>query len=94
MQLMRIGPAGHERPAVRVRDEDLVEVGDLFEDFACDVSERAFQLERGGQWVKGKSAETFNPCGPVLVTADEVGDVGELGIAGLGTQRQHVVAAP
>ena len=29
-----------------------------------DVSERAFQIERGGQWVKGKSAETFNPCGP------------------------------
>ena len=36
-----------------------------------DVSERAFQIERGGQWVKGKSAETFNPCGPWLVTADE-----------------------
>jgi 2,4-diketo-3-deoxy-L-fuconate hydrolase len=37
-----------------------------------DVSERAFQLERGGQWVKGKSCETFNPLGPWLVTADEV----------------------
>ncbi len=36
-----------------------------------DVSERAFQIERGGQWVKGKSAETFNPCGPWLVTPDE-----------------------
>jgi 2,4-didehydro-3-deoxy-L-rhamnonate hydrolase len=45
-----------------------------------DVSEREFQLERGGQWVKGKSAETFNPCGPVLVTADEIGDVGNLGL--------------
>ncbi len=43
-----------------------------------DVSERAFQLERGGQWVKGKSCETFNPCGPWLVTPDEVGDVGSL----------------
>jgi 2,4-didehydro-3-deoxy-L-rhamnonate hydrolase len=43
-----------------------------------DVSEREFQLERGGQWVKGKSAETFNPCGPHLVTPDEVGDVGRL----------------
>jgi 2,4-diketo-3-deoxy-L-fuconate hydrolase len=43
-----------------------------------DVSERAFQLERGGQWVKGKSAETFNPCGPYLVTPDEVGDVDNL----------------
>jgi 2,4-diketo-3-deoxy-L-fuconate hydrolase len=40
-----------------------------------DVSERAFQLERGGQWSKGKSAETFNPAGPWLVTPDEVGDV-------------------
>ena len=39
-----------------------------------DVSERAFQLERGGQWVKGKSCETFNPLGPYLVTADEVPD--------------------
>jgi 2-keto-4-pentenoate hydratase/2-oxohepta-3-ene-1,7-dioic acid hydratase in catechol pathway len=39
-----------------------------------DVSEREFQLERGGQWVKGKSCETFNPLGPWLVTADEVTD--------------------
>ena len=40
-----------------------------------DVSERAFQVEQsGGQWSKGKSAETFNPLGPELVTADEVGD--------------------
>jgi 2,4-diketo-3-deoxy-L-fuconate hydrolase len=45
-----------------------------------DVSEREFQLERGGQWVKGKSAETFNPCGPYLVTPDEIGDVGALGM--------------
>jgi 2,4-diketo-3-deoxy-L-fuconate hydrolase len=45
--------------------------------FVCvnDVSERAFQTERGGQWSKGKSAETFNPCGPWLATPDEVGDV-------------------
>jgi 2-keto-4-pentenoate hydratase/2-oxohepta-3-ene-1,7-dioic acid hydratase in catechol pathway len=43
-----------------------------------DVSERAFQMERGGQWVKGKSAETFNPCGPYLVTPDEIADVHEL----------------
>jgi 2,4-diketo-3-deoxy-L-fuconate hydrolase len=40
-----------------------------------DVSERSFQLERGGQWSKGKSAETFNPAGPWLVTPEEVGDV-------------------
>jgi 2,4-didehydro-3-deoxy-L-rhamnonate hydrolase len=40
-----------------------------------DVSERAFQLERSGQWCKGKSAETFNPAGPWLVTPDELDDV-------------------
>jgi 2-keto-4-pentenoate hydratase/2-oxohepta-3-ene-1,7-dioic acid hydratase in catechol pathway len=45
-----------------------------------DVSERAFQLERGGQWLKGKSAETFNPAGPWLVTPDEVGDPNSLGL--------------
>ena len=45
-----------------------------------DVSERAFQMERGGQWTKGKSAETFNPCGPWLVTPDEVADVNALGL--------------
>lgn len=39
-----------------------------------DMSERSFQIERGGQWMKGKSAPTFGPCGPYLVTADEVGD--------------------
>jgi 2-keto-4-pentenoate hydratase/2-oxohepta-3-ene-1,7-dioic acid hydratase in catechol pathway len=39
-----------------------------------DVSERAFQLERGGQWCKGKSAATFNPMGPWLVTPDDVPD--------------------
>lgn len=43
-----------------------------------DVSERSFQLERGGQWTKGKSAETFNPCGPWLRTEDEVRDVLDL----------------
>jgi 2,4-didehydro-3-deoxy-L-rhamnonate hydrolase len=39
-----------------------------------DVSERAFQLERGGQWDKGKNCETFGPVGPWLVTQDEVAD--------------------
>jgi 2,4-diketo-3-deoxy-L-fuconate hydrolase len=43
-----------------------------------DVSERAFQMERGGQWVKGKSCETFNPAGPWLVTPDEIADVNAL----------------
>jgi 2,4-didehydro-3-deoxy-L-rhamnonate hydrolase len=43
-----------------------------------DVSERAFQIERGSQWSKGKSAETFNPAGPWLVTPDEIDDVRNL----------------
>ena len=43
-----------------------------------DVSERHFQLECGGQWVKGKSCDTFNPLGPWLATADEFSDVGNL----------------
>ena len=43
-----------------------------------DVSEREFQSERGGQWVKGKSAETFNPAGPWLATPDEFEDVRDL----------------
>jgi 2,4-didehydro-3-deoxy-L-rhamnonate hydrolase len=43
-----------------------------------DVSERAFQMERGGQWAKGKSAETFNPCGPWLATSDEIDNVLDL----------------
>ncbi|SME90447.1 2-keto-4-pentenoate hydratase/2-oxohepta-3-ene-1,7-dioic acid hydratase (catechol pathway) [Tistlia consotensis] len=43
-----------------------------------DVSERAFQIERGGQWIKGKSAPTFGPLGPWLVTPDEVADVQNL----------------
>ena len=45
-----------------------------------DVSERTFQLERGRQWVKGKSAETFDPAGPWLVTPDEIEDVLALGL--------------
>jgi 2,4-didehydro-3-deoxy-L-rhamnonate hydrolase len=43
-----------------------------------DVSERHFQLECGGQWVKGKSCDTFNPLGPWLATVDEFSDVGNL----------------
>lgn len=45
-----------------------------------DVSERAYQLEGTGQWVKGKSADTFGPIGPWLVTADEVPDAGNLNL--------------
>jgi 2,4-diketo-3-deoxy-L-fuconate hydrolase len=43
-----------------------------------DVSERQMQLHRGGQWVKGKSFETFNPAGPFLVTPDEIADLADL----------------
>ena len=39
-----------------------------------DYSEREFQLERGGQWVKGKSSDTFAPIGPIMVTKDEISD--------------------
>jgi len=45
-----------------------------------DVSEREFQIEREGQWDKGKNCETFNPLGPWLVTADEVPDPQQLGL--------------
>jgi 2,4-diketo-3-deoxy-L-fuconate hydrolase len=55
-----------------------------------DVSERAFQYKRGGQFVKGKSADTFAPLGPWLVTPDAVGDVQNLAISSSvnGEQRQ------
>jgi 2-keto-4-pentenoate hydratase/2-oxohepta-3-ene-1,7-dioic acid hydratase in catechol pathway len=43
-----------------------------------DLSERAFQLERGGQWDKGKGCDTFGPVGPYLVTLDDVPDLGAL----------------
>lgn len=57
-----------------------VEEADAFDHVAgfvlCnDVSERAFQMEGTGQWLKGKSAPTFGPLGPWLVTPDEIGDV-------------------
>src|ERR1700732_2838933 len=45
-----------------------------------DYSERSFQLERGGQWVKGKSADTFAPLGPFLATRDEVPNSGQLNL--------------
>lgn len=43
-----------------------------------DISERTFQIDRGGQWMKGKCAETFGPLGPWLVTRDEIRDVNNL----------------
>ncbi|MBY5959248.1 fumarylacetoacetate hydrolase family protein [Membranicola marinus] len=45
-----------------------------------DVSERAFQIERGGQWVKGKSCDTFAPVGPWIATPDEISDVNNLNL--------------
>jgi 2-keto-4-pentenoate hydratase/2-oxohepta-3-ene-1,7-dioic acid hydratase in catechol pathway len=45
-----------------------------------DYSERAFQLERGGQWVKGTSADTFAPLGPFLATRDEIPNPQQLGM--------------
>jgi len=56
-----------------------------------DVSEREWQLERGSQWDRGKSCETFNPLGPWLVTADEVPDVQQLSLwlSVNGTVRQR-----
>jgi 2,4-didehydro-3-deoxy-L-rhamnonate hydrolase len=68
------------RRASYLRDEDEARAAIAGYVLVNDVSERAFQLERGGQWVKGKSAETFNPCGPYLVTPDELGDVRDLGM--------------
>ncbi len=56
-----------------------------------DYSERNFQLEHGGQWVKGKSADTFAPLGPFLATPDEVPNVGNLKmwLTVNGTMRQN-----
>ena len=56
-----------------------------------DISERAFQLEGTGQWVKGKSADTFGPIGPWLVTADEIKDPQNLSmwLDVDGTRRQN-----
>jgi 2,4-diketo-3-deoxy-L-fuconate hydrolase len=47
---------------------------------ANDVSEREFQLERGGQWTKGKSCDNFSPLGPYLATADEIQNVQDLAL--------------
>jgi 2,4-diketo-3-deoxy-L-fuconate hydrolase len=60
-----------------------------------DYSERAFQLERGGQWVKGKSADTFAPLGPYLATRDEIPDPGRLRmwLSVNGTMRQDSTTA-
>lgn len=60
-----------------IREEDAMDhvAGYLLHN---DVSEREFQIERGGQWVKGKSCDTFAPLGPYLVTKDEIKDPNNL----------------
>ena len=60
-----------------------------------DYSERSFQLERGGQWVKGKSADTFAPMGPFLATRDEIPDPHALGmwLTVNGSMRQQSTTA-
>lgn len=61
--------------AYRLSDERDAEEAIAGYTLVNDVSERALQFEHGGQWVKGKSAPTFTPCGPVLATRDEIADV-------------------
>jgi 2-keto-4-pentenoate hydratase/2-oxohepta-3-ene-1,7-dioic acid hydratase in catechol pathway len=62
------------RTARYLRDETAARACIAGYTIAHDVSEREFQIERGGQWDKGKSCETFNPLGPWLVPADDVAD--------------------
>ncbi len=61
----------------------------------CDYSERAYQLEHGGQWTKGKSCDSFAPFGPVLVTRDEIPDANKLTLrlSVNGEERQHASTA-
>jgi 2,4-diketo-3-deoxy-L-fuconate hydrolase len=68
-----------EKKARYVTREDAL---DYIAGFALhnDYSERSFQLERGGQWVKGKSADSFAPLGPFLATKDEISDFNQLGM--------------
>jgi 2-keto-4-pentenoate hydratase/2-oxohepta-3-ene-1,7-dioic acid hydratase in catechol pathway len=68
------------RAAKHVREEDALAHVAGYVVFN-DVSERAFQLERGGQWTKGKSCDGFAPVGPWLVTPDEVGDPQRLALS-------------
>jgi 2-keto-4-pentenoate hydratase/2-oxohepta-3-ene-1,7-dioic acid hydratase in catechol pathway len=63
------------RPTLDVREEDAMSVVAGFA-VANDVTERNWQFERGGQWSKAKSADTFAPLGPWLVTPDEAADLG------------------
>jgi 2,4-diketo-3-deoxy-L-fuconate hydrolase len=78
MRLVRYGPAGSEKPGLVDDAGTLRDLSGVVRD--NDVSERAFQMERGGTTTKGKSADTFAPVGPWLVTADEVPDPQALGL--------------
>jgi 2-keto-4-pentenoate hydratase/2-oxohepta-3-ene-1,7-dioic acid hydratase in catechol pathway len=82
-------------PARYLRDADAAREAIAGYLVSHDVSEREFQLERGGQWDKGKSCETFNPAGPYLVTPDEIADPQQLGLRLWvnGTERQNGTTA-
>jgi 2,4-diketo-3-deoxy-L-fuconate hydrolase len=67
---------GKEARYVRSQEEAMEHVAGYC--ISNDVSEREFQVERGGQWTKGKSCDTFSPLGPFLATRDELSDVGSL----------------
>ena len=68
--------------ARRARHVTVADAAEFIAGYALhnDYSERSFQLERGGQWVKGKSADTFAPLGPFLATRDELPDPQRLGM--------------
>lgn len=66
-----------EKRAVHVEQTEVLNVIAAYSVF-CDYSERDYQKEHGGQWMKGKSYDSFGPMGPVMVTPDELGDPQEL----------------
>jgi 2,4-didehydro-3-deoxy-L-rhamnonate hydrolase len=67
------------RKAKRVLQKDAQDY--IFGYCICnDISEREWQKEKGGQWVKGKSGDTFGPLGPYLVTKDEIEDIGNMNL--------------
>ncbi len=70
---------GHEARYVPSKEKAMEHVAGYC--ISNDVSERAFQVERGGQWTKGKSCDTFSPLGPWLLTPDEVADPGSLSMS-------------
>lgn len=76
---LELGVAIGTRAQHVTKDKALEHVAGYF--VGNDVSERAFQLEFGGQWMKGKSADSFAPIGPYLVTKDEIADVQNLSMS-------------